>query len=575
MEGKDAAKLLLNFIGVLFFLYFFLIALDLLGSAFKVIAGESAGDLFTSVSNPVAGLMVGILATVLVQSSSTTTSIIVTAVGANVLPIKTAIPMIFGANIGTSVTNTIVSMGFFSQREEMRRGFAGATVHDMFNYMNVCFWFPVELIIQKIAGKGPLQAIGESIVFNGCDDTESDCESWTGPFKTITSFVTKKIINADKDVIADFALGVPSLESCDALCAEAITGDATECIAKTFKQKRCFSFPEDQDLAAATTVPEEMNCLLNDNEKIKAEFDFCGIDENKKTFVKDQVALDGAIVHYNSFIINKGGILADELNWQEEAGIFVLVLSIIMLIIALLGLVKCLQRTLGHFSEEAVKKALDMNGYVAIVIGALVTMLVQSSSITTSTLTPLCAMGSLTLESMLPLTLGANIGTTLTGILAALQGDSTLGFAIALVHVFFNVFGVVLFYPVPFIRAIPLRAARNLGSLAGTYKSFPLVYLAIMFFVYPGALLGISIAFSKSGAGAGVGVLLVFLAVHAGILYWYKKMGGRDYLVAAFGQQGKDLEEGPVVVKDDDDEEPATLEIEASKGGPVDPELLL
>jgi sodium-dependent phosphate cotransporter len=67
--------------------------------------------MLAGVSNPVAGLMVGILATVMVQSSSTSTSITVGLVSAGVLPVKTAIPMIYGANIGTSVTNTIVSMG--------------------------------------------------------------------------------------------------------------------------------------------------------------------------------------------------------------------------------------------------------------------------------------------------------------------------------------------------------------------------------------------------------------------------------------------------------------------------------
>ncbi|GBG29651.1 Sodium-dependent phosphate transport protein 2B [Hondaea fermentalgiana] len=140
------------FVGVLFFLYWFLVGLALLGDGFKVIAGDSAGTLFSAVSNPVAGLMVGILATVLVQSSSTTTSIIVAAAGAGVLKVSTGIPMVFGANIGTSVTNTIVSLGFVGDKEQYRRGFAGATVHDMFNYMNVCLWLPLEAISSAING---------------------------------------------------------------------------------------------------------------------------------------------------------------------------------------------------------------------------------------------------------------------------------------------------------------------------------------------------------------------------------------------------------------------------------------
>ena len=95
--------------GVLFFLYFFLFGLELLGSGAKVMSGCKAGELFGSDTNPIAGLMVGILATVLLQSSSTTTSIIVSLVG-NGITIDQGIYMVMGANIGTSVTNTIVAM---------------------------------------------------------------------------------------------------------------------------------------------------------------------------------------------------------------------------------------------------------------------------------------------------------------------------------------------------------------------------------------------------------------------------------------------------------------------------------
>ena len=87
---------------VLFFLYFFLFGLDLLGSGAKVMGGCTAGELFGDDTNPVAGLMVGILATVFLQSSSTTTSIVVSLVGADTVSVNQGIYMIMGANIGTS-----------------------------------------------------------------------------------------------------------------------------------------------------------------------------------------------------------------------------------------------------------------------------------------------------------------------------------------------------------------------------------------------------------------------------------------------------------------------------------------
>merc|ERR1719431_2488132 len=79
--------------------------------------------------------MIGVLVTVLVQSSSTSTSIIVGLVSAGA-PVKTAIPMIMGANIGTSVTNIIVALTQAGDREQFRKAFACANVHDMFNWLS-------------------------------------------------------------------------------------------------------------------------------------------------------------------------------------------------------------------------------------------------------------------------------------------------------------------------------------------------------------------------------------------------------------------------------------------------------
>jgi len=133
----------LKIIGVLVALYFFLAGLSLMGGSFGALGGKGAGELFTITDNPIAGLMVGVLATVLVQSSSTSTSIVVGLVGADVLSPRQAIPIIMGANIGTSVTNTIVSMAHSGDRLELERAFSGATVHDMFNMLTVVTLLPL------------------------------------------------------------------------------------------------------------------------------------------------------------------------------------------------------------------------------------------------------------------------------------------------------------------------------------------------------------------------------------------------------------------------------------------------
>lgn len=130
---------------VAFLVYLFLVSIGLMGDAFKGFGKGFAESLIQTTSNPFVGLFIGILATSLVQSSSTTTSIVVGMVGSGVMTVSNAIPIVMGANIGTTVTNTLVSLGHVSRREEFRRAIAGATVHDFFNLICVLIMFPLNL----------------------------------------------------------------------------------------------------------------------------------------------------------------------------------------------------------------------------------------------------------------------------------------------------------------------------------------------------------------------------------------------------------------------------------------------
>lgn len=136
------ARLLL----VIGLLYTFLAGVKFLESGIKSFGADTAASLFDGISNPLAGLFAGILATVLVQSSSVTTATIVGLVGSGTLPFDTAVPMIMGANIGTTVTNTLASLGHIRRSEEFKRAFAGATMHDFFNLMAVAVLLPFELV---------------------------------------------------------------------------------------------------------------------------------------------------------------------------------------------------------------------------------------------------------------------------------------------------------------------------------------------------------------------------------------------------------------------------------------------
>ncbi|MFC1631269.1 Na/Pi symporter [Candidatus Omnitrophota bacterium] len=152
--SKVTWQKILKFCMVIGFVYLFLVSIGLMGVAFKGFGKEFAENLIRTTSNPFVGLFIGILATSIVQSSSTTTSIVVGMVASGVLTVPNAIPIVMGANIGTTVTNTLVSMGHVTRREEFSRAVSGATVHDFFNLVCVAIMFPLELatgFLQKLA----------------------------------------------------------------------------------------------------------------------------------------------------------------------------------------------------------------------------------------------------------------------------------------------------------------------------------------------------------------------------------------------------------------------------------------
>jgi len=115
------------------------------------------------------------------------------------------------------------------------------------------------------------------------------------------------------------------------------------------------------------------------------------------------------------------------------------------------------------------------------------TILVQSSSVFTSAMTPLIAMGMISLERAYPLTLGSNLGTTTTAMLAALatQGPNLRpSIQLALAHFLFNLTGILLFYPLPPTR-LPIRMAAALGRVTAQYRWFAVAYLLFAFLFLP------------------------------------------------------------------------------------------
>ncbi len=335
-------------------LYLFMLSITLMGSAFKFFGKDFAKNLIATTSNPLVGLVIGILATSVVQSSSTTTSIVVGLVGANALSIANAIPIIIGANVGTSVTNTLVALGHISQKSEFRRAFAASVVHDIFNILAVLVIFPIQYFINIL---GTLSQAGAK-TFQHLGGLKA-----ISPIKVITDPVVKLI--------------------------ERVTG---------------------------------------------------------------------------------------------QSGMIVLILSLILLFFALRYLVKVLRSLFISKLEVFFDKIVFKNALIGLLFGLIITTLVQSSSITTSLIVPLVGAGILTLEQIFPYTLGANIGTTVTAMLASMATGNISAITVAFAHLCFNVIGVSIIFP---IRFIPIQMAKWMATISIKNKIYPLVYISIVFFILP------------------------------------------------------------------------------------------
>ncbi|XP_065053390.1 sodium-dependent phosphate transport protein 2B-like [Rhopilema esculentum] len=468
---KTTTKLLV----LLALLYLFICSLSFLSSAFRLLGGKAAGEAFSSnkvLKNPVAGLMIGVLATVLVQSSSTSTSIVVAMVASKILTVQTAIPIIMGANIGTSVTNTFVSLAQVSDRDQFRRAFAGATVHDMFNILSVLVFLPIEVAC------GYLYHLTNILIkkMNLHQSTSSTKKEF---LSKLTKPFTNLIIQLDKGVITKIAQG-------------------------------------DKDAASKSLI--KYWCDKGKKQVIKIQAQNATNATLNNTFINKTITVHSKPC---AFLLHDTGLS------DGVIGLIMLLASLIILCFCLVGIVKLLHSMLQGRIATVIKKTVNndlpkpfgfLTGYLAIVIGAIMTILVQSSSIFTSTLTPLVGLGLVSLGRIFPLTLGSNVGTTGTSLLAAMasSGDSLqYSIQIALCHLFFNISGILVWYPIPAMRKVPLSMAKFLGNTTAAYRWFAPVYIAFFFFVIPGTVFALSVAGPEwlLGIGGSTAILLIFISV--------------------------------------------------------------
>jgi len=343
----------LRLIYFLFLLYLFFSSIELMSAAFKMAGRGFAEQLINTVSDPVAGLILGFVATGIIQSSSTTTTIVVGLVASGALTIELAVPLIMGANIGTTTTNTLVSMGHVTRPAEFQRAFAASTVHDFFNVLAAVTILPIEVAFHPVQR----MAVFLEGLFAGAGGL-----SLASPLKTVV------------EPLADFVSG-----------------------------------------AIPHTVP-------------------------------------------------------------------MVVLALATLFFALQQMMKVMRGAILHRMETLFDRVLFRNDAASFTLGMVATASVQSSSATTSLIVPLAGTGVLNLRQIFPYTLGANIGTTITAILASFSTGNPAAVTVALAHLSFNILGIAIYYP---LKAIPMWLATKAGAVASRSRknsaTVIMLYVALIF----------------------------------------------------------------------------------------------
>jgi sodium-dependent phosphate cotransporter len=346
--------------------YLFLSSINMMGAGFESMGSTFSDKLLKLTKEPFAGLMVGTLTTAIVQSSTLVTSLIVSLVAANTLSVEQAVPMVMGANIGTTITCVIVALAYVGRRGRFRRAFAAATMHDFFNILTVIILFPLEITTHFL----------------------SKSALWlAGNFAYATHFDSAK---------SPITIGLSILKA-------------------------------------------SVLALLT------------------KAFGLGNLA----------------------------AGIVMVMLAVTLLFFSLYYLTVTMRSFMSGTIEKVLDRYVFKSPSIALILGLVLTACIHSSSVTTSLSVPLITAGVLTMEQVFPYTMGANIGTTITAVIAGLGTGQPLALAIALTHTLFNCTGVAIFFPIPRIRRIPTDLAKLLAAWTLKSRWYALLYVVVVFFLIP------------------------------------------------------------------------------------------
>ena len=337
----------------------FLISIDLIGASFQLLSGSTARSMLSVTANPFISLFIGLLVTAIIQSSSTTTSMVVAMVGSGTLSLHHAIPIVMGANIGTTITSTLVSLGYITSKREFRKAIGAGSIHDFYNIILTIILFPLEYYYHVLSS------------------VSSHIAHWVSP------------------------------------------------------------------------------PFLHDTQGMQPEAGIIPVNP-----IRD-------------FLI----------EWIDNSWVL-LFLSFFVLFATIKILSKIIYGSLIGKSREQLKKFIFRSPFSAFGWGTLLTATIQSSSLTTPLIVPLVATSKISLHKAFPYIIGANIGTTVTALIAAFF-NSEAAISIAIVHFLFNLTGVVLFMPFAMLRNIPVGIALRFGSLTMHNRLYGFLYIVLTFFILP------------------------------------------------------------------------------------------
>ncbi|KAG7215898.1 hypothetical protein INR49_002534 [Caranx melampygus] len=347
-----------------------------------------------------------------------------------------------GSNIGTSVTNTIVALMQAGEREQFERAFAGATVHDCFNWLSVLVLLPLEAV------SGLLRHLSQATV-NMLQ--LSSGEEAPELLKVLTEPLTKMIVQLDRSVISAIATGDQSVRN------------------KSLVKQWCQSSAVEVLMGKNPVVCIRPSCYL------------ISVSCSGRHLFVDCSLSDLTI------------------------GLILLACSLLVLCSCLILLVKLLNSLLKGQVAGAINKVINTDfpypftwlaSYLALLVGAGMTFLVQSSSVFTSAITPLIGMSRSQLIVIWTKTLN----------------EFEIFGSVALCHFFFNLLGILLWYPIPATR-LPIRMACALGKCTAKYRWFAVLYLLLCFLLLPSLVFALSMAGWKVMTGIGVPVIMVIASV--------------------------------------------------------------